>query len=234
MMKLNKMKLFGMILGILLPLTSTHGAQASLISGSAGVKGAVGGNYLSEPDGATGMVGIFTDGGGGVGGGGGIFGEIRLLNDHLGLEVDLLLDANKTWCDYNSVDFIIKYTDLRIPVLVKASTTKGILRLGVGIGPEIRIGLSASTEMDAPNNVDVSALTFTAVKRNDVALAWELAFAINLKIIEITLDARFSANLTLPKEYFDRNHFANANSSIETEAAHSVDARILAGVAYVF
>lgn len=234
MMRLNKMKLLGMLLGILLPITAAQGAQASLVSGSVGVKGGVGGNYLSEPDDASGMEGVFTDGGGGVGGGGGIFGEIRLLNDHLGLEVDLLLDVNKTWCDYNDVDFILKYTDLRIPILVKLSATMGILRIGVGVGPEIRVGLNASAEMDAPDNINVSALSFSAAKRNDVALAWELAFAIDLKIIEITLDARFSANLTLPKSYYDRNHLSNGNATIETEAAHNVDVRILAGAAYVF
>ena len=74
---------------------------------------------------------------------------------------------------------------------------------------------------------------FSSRKRNDVALAWELAFGFLVKQIEITLDLRFTYNLTLPKELEERVHADNQTGS-EVEAGHTVDGRIMLGVGYVF
>ena len=239
-MNRNTIKLTGLLIGLLLIVSGSAWAQTPKVWITAGAKGGIGGNYLSEPDDATWYSGPFEDGAGGIGGGGGIFGDVRFLNQHLGLEVDLLIDANKTWCSFNDADFILKYANLRIPVLVKGSVNHGNTRLGLGIGPEFRVGLNADTDIEAPDfwpqsNVDALKEQFTAKKRNDVALAWELAFGFAVKRVEITLDVRFSYNLTLPKEYLDRlNYNSDSETSDGVEAGHTVDARILLGVGYVF
>lgn len=214
-------------------------AQSSKVKATVGAKGAIGGNYLSTPDNTIpGTVGIFDDGAGGIGGGGGIFGDIRFLKEHLGLEVDILFDGNKTWCNLNDADFILKYTSLRIPLLLKGSVLSGITRISAGIGPEFRFGLKADTDVEAPNANAAELATvksmFLSSKRNDVALAWEFALGFMVKRIEITLDLRFSYNLTLPKDYLDRVNLNASRNEMDVEAGHTVDGRLLLGIGYVF
>ena len=222
---------------VLLLVSGSAGAQTPKMWVTAGAKGAIGGNYLSKPDDSSLWVGAFENGGGGIGGGGGIFGDMRFLNQHLGFEVDLLFDANKTWCNFNDIDFILKYTTMRIPILVKAGTQTGIVRISAGIGPEFRIGLSADTDLETDTGYDLSAFKarFTAAKRNDVALTWGVALGFMVSKIEITVDLRFAYNLTLPKGYLDRTHADPANNTmLGVEAGHTVDGRIMLGAGYVF
>ena len=236
-MNRNTMKLTGLLIGLLVLISSSAWAQTPKVWITAGAKGAIGGNYMSEPDDAALWAGAFEDGAGGIGGGGGIFGDVRILKQHLGLEVDLLIDANKTWCNFNDVDFILKYKLLKIPVLVKVGTQTSVVRISAGIGPEFRIGLNADTELESDAGYDLSDLEprFTAAKRNDVALAWELALGFMVSKIEIALDLRFAYNLTFPKGYVDRTHVDLGNNTMHgVEAGHTVDARIMLGVGYVF
>ncbi|MBN2801460.1 MAG: outer membrane beta-barrel protein [Deltaproteobacteria bacterium] len=215
-----------------------------------GVKGAVGGDYLSKPDVPDYMAGFvvpFDDGAGGIGGGGGIFADLRILKQHLGLEVGLLFDANKLWCNITQnglvkVNYAFKENNLRIPVLLKGNIVNGITRIGLGIGPEFIIGTGASTDVTIEEGAEyVTAAQlqdfndmFSASKRNDVALAWEFSMAFMVKKVAITLDLRFSYNLTLPKGYLERVEFDNSYSSADIQAGHTVDGRILLGAAYMF
>ncbi|MBN2718547.1 MAG: hypothetical protein JXX14_22070 [Deltaproteobacteria bacterium] len=237
-----------LLFGILMICAGNLLAQTPKVWVTAGGKGAIGGNFLSQPENSLEQVGIvapFDDGAGGIGGGGGIFGELRILKQHLGLEVDLIFDANKTWCTitYNNVwdvDFILKYTNLRIPVLVTGAATHGRVRLSAAVGPEFRVGLNADSDVASPDlssaQLDSTRSLFSATKRNDVALAWELGMAIAAGPLEITVDLRFAHVLSLPKAYEDRVTIAEVGDAvnIDTQAGHSADGRIMLGVGYVF
>ncbi|MBN2526601.1 MAG: outer membrane beta-barrel protein [Deltaproteobacteria bacterium] len=231
-MNTGNLKLIGLLFGVIMLASGSVQAQTPKVWITAGAKGGVGGNYLSVPDMLIEADGVpFNDGGGGIGGGGGIFGEVRFLQQHLGFEMDLLLDGNKTWCSINDVDFIMKYTQLRIPLLLKGSLVSGITRVSLGIGPEFRVGLNASTDIDPAD--DVPAIVrdgFKADAVGGVGLAWEFALAFMLSPIEITVDLRFAYNASLEKDFEDR---IDRDTRIY-EATHSVDGRIMIGVGYVF
>ncbi|MDJ0765347.1 MAG: outer membrane beta-barrel protein [Myxococcota bacterium] len=216
-----------------------------------GAKGAVGGNYLSEPtDGKDSIQGLtlpYEEGAGGIGGGGGLFFDVRVLNQYLGLEVDLLFEGNKNWCSitYNDtvdVDYIYKSTAMRIPILLKGNLTSGMTRVSLGFGPEFVVGLDSETDIEVTEG-DVADIllesaknAFKARTRSDVFLTWDLGLAISVWNLAITLDLRFSYNTTLPKDYEDRVEFSGSQLELDltTEAAHTLDGRLMAGLAYRF
>jgi hypothetical protein len=72
-----------------------------------------------------------------------------------------------------------------------------------------------------------------ALKRNDIALAWELAFAFAVRKVDITLDFRFASHLSYPKTQDERAH-SNNGFWVDMEAGHTIDMRILLGAAYTF
>jgi hypothetical protein len=211
---------------------------------SVGLKGSVGANYLAIPrDQENYDVEPFIDGAGGVGGGGGAVIEVRFLKQHLGLEVDLLADANRILCNvsYNDTiafDYILKYTTLRIPLLLKAGFSKHTTRVSLGIGPEFIVGLTAKTDQQVTDGeqfvTDNEWSRYrAALKRNDVALAWELAFAFAVRKVDIALDFRFASHLSYPKIQDERAH-SNNDFLVDMEAGHTIDMRILLGAAYNF
>lgn len=232
-------------------------AQGAKVWISAGLKGTIGGNQITEPsdkeiytpDFEQDVPLLFMDGAGGTGGGGGVFGEIRILRQYLGLEVDLLFDANKTWYAVDDpsgaeLDYVLKYRLLRVPVLLKANVKIGATRFGFGIGPEFLFGLKADTDIEVTENderlpaselAEMKSALFVR-KRNDKALTWAVALAFEAREFEITLDLRISHILTWPREYDDRVEITTPDQNVfyKFDAGHAVDGRIMLGVAYVF
>ncbi|MBN2718992.1 MAG: PorT family protein [Deltaproteobacteria bacterium] len=228
---------------------------------SAGIKGAIGGNRITEaedkdiyvPDLGTEPAGDvllpFMDGGGGTGGGGGVFGEVRILRQHLGLEMDVLFDANKTWYEVVAPDsvqmnYILKYAFIRLPLLLKVNLKTGATRFGFCIGPEFRFGLWARTDVEVTENEELvtgeelSAIrsTMSIRKRNDVGLTWGVSLGFDASPMEITLDLRFSHALSWPEEYGKRVkiEIRNRETLYAYQAGHSLDGRMLLGIAWGF
>ncbi len=240
------------VTAFLLTLFATGNAAGGPIAWvGVGLKGGVGGNYLSMPDKDFDADGLpFNDGGGGLAGGGGVAFEARFLKQHLGLEIDFLADVNRTWCnidhsinDYDiaSLNYIMRYTSLRIPILAKAGFVSKKTRGYLGIGPEFILGLGASKDVEVTDGYPGDSLLqfykdgFNVSKRNDVALAWELAFAFAIKKVDVTLDFRFAYHATYPKTYQDRAHPPQSGvGPVDVEAGHSIDMHILLGAAYNF
>ncbi len=214
-MKLNWLRCL-FCLAVFLSFTASASAEP-IVWLDVGAKGAIGGQYYTVPDdNVAGRVAPFYDGAGGIGGGGGMFFEVRALGQHLGLEFDLLFENSKTWCNVNDTDYIMRYTTMRIPILLKGNIVQKTTRVGIGLGPEFIPGLSAKAEL-----VDVA-------KRNDVALAWEFASAFMVKKVAITFDVRFAYHFTFPKSWDERV------SNGTYEAGHTIDMHFLLGAAYVF
>lgn len=219
------MKLFGLrclgCVAVVSLIAASAGAEP-IVWLDVGAKGAVGGQYYTEPDGIDRGAVPFDDGAGGIGGGGGIFFETRFLGQHLGLEFDLLVESNKTWCNVNDTDYVLRYTTMRLPILLKGHIVKDTSRIGFGLGPEFIPGLSAESELVG------------AVKRNDVALAWEFAMAFMVKKVAITFDVRFAYHFTFPKSWDERHSNTAASIWGSYEAGHTIDMHFLLGAAYQF
>ncbi|MBN2527875.1 MAG: hypothetical protein JXR76_15910 [Deltaproteobacteria bacterium] len=225
---------------------------------SAGIKGAVGGNHMAAKDASAEIDedAYFEAGGApfereivGSGGGGGIFGEVRFFNGHLGVELNLLFDVNRARCavvqtDGVDVDYILTYSMLRVPLLLKAAFTRGRTRMGIGIGPEFRFGLTAKTDLEIidgeryrfEDQLSAWKSNFSAQKRDDVAIAWDVAMAFDLYPFEITVDLRVSHVLTYPDAFHERVEIDGTYKlpTIRVQSTHAMDGRILLGMAYIF
>ncbi len=217
---------------------------------SAGAKGAFGGNYLNEPDeGIPGIEAPFESGAGGWGGGGGLYTEFRVLWGFLGLEFDLLFDHAKNWCgiEFNNIvdtEWIYTATSFRMPLLLKGNLEMKTARIGLGIGPEFVVGLKAATDIQVtdgeaytnPADVELWRSRFRAKKQTDTHLCVNLGLAIKVWKLAITIDLRYSYNLTQPDDYLDRVEITGPQGAEESTvlANHTMDGRFLLGVAYEF
>ncbi|MDD5307103.1 MAG: hypothetical protein PHU25_07255 [Deltaproteobacteria bacterium] len=210
---------------------------------SLGVKGGGGGNYVTKPDSvpANYESAPFADGGGGWGAGGGLYTELRVLGGYLGLEIDLLFDHTKDWCniEYNNVvkmNYIYSFTAVRIPFLIKGSLESGMTRFSLGIGPEISAGFGVSRDVEITEgsqyvtSLDPILSAYSASAQTDVLLDVDLGVAFRIAPIAITADIRYAYNLTQPSKFEDR--FFITRSLIEPMASSTMDLRILVGVAY--
>ena len=201
------------------PTAEQGGAEDRFFGYSAGVVGAVGGNYLTPPEDVPAGYGelAFADGAGGLGGGGGIAGEIRILWGHLGLEVDLIFERSKNWAsitygDVVETDWIVRSTSLRIPILLEGSLENELLRASLGVGPEIAVGLGAETDVETTSGAeyvsagDLAAIRdrFGAASATDTLLTVGLGFAVKVWVLAIRFDFRYAYNLTQPDGYLDR------------------------------
>jgi hypothetical protein len=210
---------------------------------SLGVKGGGGGNYVTKPDSvpATYDSAPFADGGGGWGAGGGLYTELRVFGHYLGLEIDLLFDHTKNWCniEYNDVvkmDYIYSFTAVRVPFLIKGSLESGMTRFSLGLGPEISAGFGVARDVEitkgaqyVPSLAPILA-AYSASAQTDVLLDVDLGAAFRVAPIAITLDIRFAYNLTQPTNFDDR--ISITGSGLDTMASSTLDLRILVGVAY--
>ena len=220
-----------------------------------GVKGGVGGNLLSKPDPGPQYQGHaiegvpYEDGAGGVGGGGGLYLEFRALWGHLGIELDLLFEANKNWCniDYDfpygtiGTDWITRFNTVRIPLLLEGSVENELMRGSLGIGPEFVVGTKASTDIEvteAPTGFVDSSLDplrndFLARKQTDTFLCLGIGMAFKVWKLAISLDIRYAYNAQQPKAYDSRTRpDYDDTPSFSAVASSSMDLRILLGIGY--
>lgn len=217
---------------------------------SLGGKGTVGGNLWSEPDGIPAGALIFADTAGGWGGGGGLYTELRALWGYLGLEVDVLFERNSSWHNVtiNSVfeaDWVLKWTSLRVPILIKAILPTSGVRISLGAGPEIVAGLDAETELVVKRGEDVVSASdiehqrslFVTEAQTDTYFTTDLGLAFEVWQLAVTLDLRAGFNLTQPSAHDDRIEYTFSGSSTEVErmkiiASNSMDFRLLLGLAW--
>lgn len=215
---------------------------------SVGAKGQIGGNYLTDPKDAPSWAPIFEDGAGGIGGGGGLYAEFRVLEGHLGLEFDVLFESNKNWAsmEYNNVvdtDWITRFKTVRMPLLVEGSLEGDRTRVSLGVGPEFVVGIAASTDIEVTEgsqyvqSSDLATMkdNFHGKKQTDTFLCAGLGLAFKVWKLAITLDLRYSYNLTQPDKYTDRVSVEQVSGdlySISTIASSTMDMRILLGIAY--
>jgi hypothetical protein len=210
---------------------------------SLGAKGAVGGNVWTKPETRPTWALLYDDTAGGWGGGGGLYAELRVLWGHLGLEVDLLFERNRlmnriTFNDVYETDWLVEWTSVRIPLLLEGSLEGDRTRVSLGLGPEFVVGLNAETDLvlnDGPpgsSNADLAEPrgNFHARKQTDTYLCVDLGLAIKVWKLAITIDLRYSHNLTQPSKYLDRLEFVG--DEITMIASSSVDLRLLLGIAY--
>jgi hypothetical protein len=182
-----------------------------------GAKGGVGGNYLNPPHDAPAYTAPFDDGAGGVGGGGGLYLELRALWGHLGLELDVLFEANKNWCNIEfanvlKTDWIYRFNTVRIPLLLEGSVENDLVRGSLGIGPEFVVGTKTSTDVVITEGASTNAETlvaawksgFSARKQTDTLLCLGVGFAFKVWRLAISLDIRYAYNAGQPKSFGDR------------------------------
>ena len=210
---------------------------------SLGAKGAVGGNIWSEPEQSPAWALLYDETAGGWGGGGGLYVEFRLLWGHLGLELDLLFERNRlmnriTFNEVLETDWLVDWTSLRIPLLLEGSLGGDATRVSFGMGPEFVVGLAAETDLvlnDGPPGSSDADLAeprgnFHARKQTDAFLCLGVGLAFKVWKLAITVDLRYSHNMTQPAKYLERLEFVG--DEITMIASSSSDIRLLLGIAY--
>jgi len=218
-------------------------AAGELFDFAVGAKGGGGGDVWLTPDGVplwAESQDFFTTTRGGWSYGGGIFAEMRVLK-FIGLEVDFLFFAHtiKQETDRRvggvkvlSTEERFEWTSMRIPILVKGVLPLGIVRLWLGIGPEIAVPLKASASLDQAIQAKFRTKTET-----DVYLATALGIVVSVGPIGIPIDLRFSWNATQPRGYDDLVQVEVQDAvlrSVRVRASNTIDARLLVGLAYEF
>ena len=215
-----------------------------------GVKGGVGGNFLSKPGAPPPDPAPYNDGAGGLGGGAGLYTEFRALWGHLGLEFDVLFEANKNWCniEYGNVvkaDWITRFKTVRIPLLLEGSVENELMRGSLGIGPEFVIARETSTDIEitegssdeAQATADQWKSVFSATAKTDTFLCIGVGMAFKVWRLAISLDIRYAYNGSQKKAFDDRGAAEydldnNTYAQVVTVGSSSMDLRILLGIAY--
>ena len=230
--------------------------RESFFSVVAGAKGGAGGNLWTESKSVPGYLSNFApfDGyAGGWSGGGGIFGEFRAVWGYVGLEFDLLFERNTMWTEisnkvsgytWSDAKWLMDWTNVRMPLLLKGYLPLGKARLTLAIGPEFVVGLDpdasveytdldpAVNKTDADNALAAWNGAFDAKKRSYTALTVGIGIAVKVWRLVITFDIRYAYNAGQPEDYLDRVDVkTNGGTFI---ASNSMDLRLLLGVGYQF
>lgn len=233
-------------LAILIVLLAPLSARADFLWDlRVGAKAALTGNLWGPPDGAPKSGGH--DAGwmntlAWVGGGGGLTLELHALT-FLALEVDVLYEQNGfkesikgttdspffTPLDLGSI--YTKYTQVRVPVLLKGVLPLGLVELSLGVGPEFTFGRSAW--LDTTKYLTSASAGLDAASVNDVFVDVDLGVTFRVWKLAIPLSLRTAFNVTQPKGYYDRFDTLTAESTI-VKASETYQFALLAGVAYVF
>jgi hypothetical protein len=226
-------------------------AKKPFFGASLGLKGSVGGNLLTSPDEAPSYTAPFDDGAGGLGGGGGLALEFRALWGHLGLELDVLFEGNKNWCniEFNNVlktDWIYHYRTVRLPLLLEGSVENSNVRGSLGIGPEFVVGTGTSTDIEITegSNAQTDALVaewrdgFSAKAQTDTMLCIGVGLAFKGWKLDISPDLRYAYDLTQPKKFDDRETVTYDEDvgygAVSVVGSSTMDMRLLLGIAYDF
>ncbi len=223
-------------------------AERPFFGVSLGGKGTVGGNLWTAPEHSPAGALIFDGTAGGWGGGGGLYTELRVLWGYLGLEVDVLFERNSswhnvTWDNVLGVDWVLKWTSLRVPILVKGIIPTSPVRISLGMGPEIVAGLGAETALVVTKGEDLVPATdidglrqaFFTEAQTDTYFTLDLGFAAEVWQLAVTFDIRAGFNLTQPSDHDDRITYTmvgNDLERLEIIASNSMDFRALLGVAW--
>jgi hypothetical protein len=226
---------------LLVPLAAR---AASLWDLRAGAKGAFTGNIFTEPGNASFANGLWDTSEAWLGGGGGVFVEVRFLR-FLGLELDLLYEANSFLghVKTNGVkthDLVTRFTQLRVPILVKGVLPLGLVDLSLGLGPEFVTGLSAgagaenTTQYVSQAAKEAFDARVGAHKTSATMLAVDLGVAISLGRLSIPISLRGSFNLGQPGDWLDRVEVDTSKGTVTVQGIESIQVALLAGLAYVF
>lgn len=233
------------VAAILFPLAA-HAGDLPIFQGSAGALFTVGGDLWTKPKPAApegpGVAIPFNDTAGGVGVGGGMFFEARFIK-YIGLEIGLLFEHNRQWfdIDYNSgaaeLRYLMRYTNVRLPILVKGVIETSRMRVSLGLGPEFVFSRGDKSDIEelqgnVTNLNDLRAL-FHTKQQNDVFLCVALGFAFKVWKLSIPFNIRYSHNFTQPKPYEKRIGDVLAGE-YDLVASQSMDLRLMLGVAYDF
>jgi len=211
----------------------------------AGAKGCFTGNLYYEPENALpNSEPFWGDTQFYIGGGGGLFVELNLLK-FIGLEVDVLYEANaltfKEDISGFEYDYNTRYRQVRIPLLVKGVLPMGNAELSLGVGPEFVVGLDASVDFDyhtvaTPEIKAALKEYYKAEKASDTFLDLDLGVNIKVWKLFIPVSLRVGFNLTEPSDYEDRVELTNVggNWHAKVRAIESYHFTLMAGVGYVF
>lgn len=234
---------------LLAPQVARAKVPQPVFGGSAGALFTAGGDLWSEPDFPS-HLDPFIDGlpfhdmSGGYGIGGGVFFEARFIK-YIALELDFLFEGNRMWYDVDytiggydaEIRYNLKYTVIRMPILVKGVLETSAMRVSIGLGPEFVFTRGDRFELEELSNwsADLSALEdqYESVSQNDVFLSVALGFAFKVKMLSIPLNIRYAYNLTQPDGYRDRVGDIETGERKYT-ASHSMDLHIMLGIAYDF
>lgn len=214
-----------------------------------GAKGTAGGNVWTAPSNSPFWALLFDETTGGWGAGGGLYAEFRVLWGHLGLEIDLLFESNRIWhqITWNQVletEWILNWTSLRLPILLEGNLEGDLVRAGLGVGPEIVVGLAAETELKVTDGeqfisqaeLDRLRSGFSTTKQTDTYMVVALGLAFKVWKLAITFDLRAGFNLTQPEDHDDRLTYElgqnNQVDGFEAIASSSMDFRMLLGLAW--
>jgi hypothetical protein len=215
---------------------------------SVGLKGGPSGNYLMRPENVPRSTGIlpFEDGAGGWGTGFGLYFEFRALEEHLGLEFDVIFGSTKTWSEitYNNVvetQWVYNVKTTRLPLLLEGSFGGRSTRISLGFGPEWVIGKSADFSVEVVDGEeylasDVEALfsdSLLAIPQKNTHLLGNIGFGFQFWEMAVNLDFRYSYNMGQPADYLDRIEIDGASVS-GVKASTNMDLHILLGLSYEF
>ena len=217
---------------LLLPLTARADFLWDL---RVGAKAALTGNLWGAPDGAPRIAGA--DAGWQnslmyVGGGGGLLLELHVLS-FLALELDVLYEQNafKESINGGVATIYTKYTQVRLPMLLKGVLPLGFVELSLGVGPELTFGKSAWLDTSRY----VAAGNLGAASTNDTFVDVDLGVTLRVWRLAIPLSLRTGFNVSQPKEWQDRfETFSPATGAFVVKASETYQFALLAGVAYVF
>lgn len=226
----------------LLTLAPAAATPAVTLEWSVGVKGGGGVDLWLAPDNApdwTNVAPLFSDDTTGWSYGGGPFAELRILT-YLAFEIDVLFFEQErveetAWSvGPGRIDTRLRWTGLRVPILVKGVLPLGATRLWLGAGPEVAVGITSSTEVDVRENPTTPPPNITSHTVTDVYFLTTLGAAFALDPLTLTLEARVAYNLTQPADFRDRVDYDEAVREMSLRAASTLDMRLLVGLAYDF
>lgn len=217
-----------------------------IFSGSAGLKGLVGGNLWTKPSGAVGDDLGFKASGGGFGWGAGAYAEFRFVK-FVGLEIDLLYDSSSLYRNvtYNSVVKIrerLDMTSLRVPLLLKGIIPVPFGRIGVFVGPEFVIPQSAKgnneitggreyLQSPSPDQVEKG---LKAVEQSSTLLTAGFGATIDLPVnLELPIEMRASKNMSQPDTWQERvTQHGAADFSVKAQSSYEF--RLVIGLGYKY
>ena len=215
-----------------------------------GAKGAFTGNLYSEPEAAPlGSDAYWGDTQFYIGGGGGIFIEVNFLG-YVGIEVDVLYEANSLTYGIEisgfEYDYITSFEQIRIPILIKGTLPLGLVELSLGIGPELVFGQSAAVEFEyhtqisdaQRQQIDQQLRNIYGAESTDGTF-FDIDLGFNFKVwkLVIPLSLRVGINLDQPPDYYDRVTLdleGNVVHGAKVKAIESIQFALTLGIGYVF